>query len=47
LNVARLEARIALSALARRYPMLDLAGPPVRDMRLRFRGFSAMPVALR
>ncbi len=44
LNVARLEARIALAALARRCPRLDLAGPPVRDARLRFRGFSAMPV---
>ena len=36
--------RIALAALARRCPQLDLAGPPVRDARLRFRGFSAMPV---
>ena len=47
LNVARLEARIALAALARRCPLLDLAGPPVRDRRVRFRGFSAMPVVLR
>ena len=47
LNVARLEARIALGALARRYPALDLAGPPVRDQRLRFRGFSALPIRLR
>ena len=46
LNVARLEARIALAALARRFPQLDLAGPPVRDRRVRFRGFSAMPVVL-
>jgi cytochrome P450 len=46
LNVARLEARIALAALARRCPQLDLAGPPVRDRRVRFRGFSAMPVVL-
>ena len=47
LNVARLEARIALASLARRCPGLGLAGPPVRDLRMRFRGFSAMPVALR
>ena len=47
LNVARLEARIALGALARRYPTLDLAGPPVRDARVRFRGFSALPIRLR
>ncbi len=46
LNVARLEARIALGALAQRYPGLDLAGPPVRDRRVRFRGFSALPVRL-
>ncbi len=46
MNVARLEARIALGALARRYPQLDLAGPPVRDARVRFRGFSALPVRL-
>jgi cytochrome P450 len=46
MNVARLEARIALGALAQRYPRLDLAGPPVRDRRVRFRGFSALPVSL-
>jgi cytochrome P450 len=46
LNVARLEARIALAALARRYPRLDLAAAPLRDRRLRFRGFSALPVRL-
>ena len=46
LNVARLEARIALGALAARYPRLDLAGAPVRDRRVRFRGFSAVPVRL-
>ncbi len=47
MNVARLEARIALAALTARYPNLDLAGPPVRDRRVRFRGFSALPVSLR
>ena len=46
LNVARLEARIALGALAQRYPRLDLDGAPVRDRRVRFRGFSAVPVRL-
>ncbi|MBL8351084.1 MAG: cytochrome P450 [Burkholderiaceae bacterium] len=46
LNVARLEARIALGGLARRYPRLVLDGTPVRDRRVRFRGFSALPVAL-
>ena len=46
LNVARLEARIALSALAARYLRLDLDGAPVRDRRVRFLGFSAVPVRL-
>ena len=46
MNVARLEARIALLKLFQRYPRLDLAGPPERDRRLRFRGFRHLPVAL-
>ena len=46
MNVARLEARIAIGALLARYPKIDLAGPPQRDRRLRFRGFSALPVTL-
>jgi cytochrome P450 len=46
MNVARLEARIALDALVQRYPRLDLAGPPVRDRRLRFRGLTALPLRL-
>jgi cytochrome P450 len=46
LNVARLEARIALATLARRCPRLALAGPPERDPRLRFRGFRHLPVTL-
>jgi cytochrome P450 len=44
MNVARLEARIALAALARRMPALALDGAPVRDMRVRFRGFKHLPV---
>ena len=47
MNVARLEARIALSALSRRLPRLQLAGPAIRDRRVRFRGFKAVPLALR
>ncbi len=46
MNVARLEARIALAALNQRYPRLGLAGAPVRDRRVRFRGFTALPVCL-
>ncbi len=44
MNVARLEARIALGALARRLPALMLDGTPARDMRVRFRGFKRLPV---
>lgn len=46
MNVARLEARIAFGALLARYPHMQLAGPPQRDRRVRFRGFSALPVRL-
>jgi cytochrome P450 len=46
MNVARLEARIALGALVARYPRLALAGPPERDPRVRFRGFVRLPVQL-
>ena len=44
MNVARLEARIAIGALVRRFPGLMLAAPPERDPRLRFRGFRRLPV---
>jgi cytochrome P450 len=44
MNVARLEARIALGALARRLPTLQADGAPTRDPRIRFRGFQTLPV---
>jgi cytochrome P450 len=44
MNVARLEARIALGALARRWPKLALDGAAERDPRIRFRGFRRLPV---
>ena len=46
MNVARLEARIAIGRLLARHPRIDLAAPPQRDRRVRFRGFSALPVRL-
>jgi cytochrome P450 len=46
MNVARMEARIAVGALLARFPQLALAGEPVRDRRVRFRGFSSLPVTL-
>ncbi|RVU47233.1 cytochrome P450 [Rubrivivax rivuli] len=46
MNVARLEGRIAILKLIQRYPRLEPAGPPERDLRLRFRGFRHLPVRL-
>ena len=46
MNVARLEARIAVGALLARHPRLALRGAPERDPRVRFRGFRHLPVAL-
>jgi cytochrome P450 len=46
MNVARLEARIAIGALVARFPRLDAAGPAQRDRRVRFRGFVCLPVRL-
>jgi cytochrome P450 len=46
MNVARMEARIAVGRLLGRFPGLALGGEPVRDRRVRFRGFSELPVLL-
>lgn len=46
MNVARLEARIAIGRLVQRFPKLDLAGPALRDPRVRFRGFRSLPLRL-
>ena len=46
MNVARLEARLAIGALAARLPRLALRGEPERDRRVRFRGFRRLPVQL-
>jgi cytochrome P450 len=43
MNVARLEARIALGRLLARFSRLELAGEPRRDRRIRFRGFRNLP----
>jgi cytochrome P450 len=47
MNLARLEARIALAAFLRRFPNYALADKPSRSQRARFRGFKVMPLALR
>jgi len=46
MNVARLEARVALGTLLRRFPRLAAAGEAVRDRRVRFRGLKHLPVSL-
>jgi cytochrome P450 len=46
MNVARLEGRIAVAALLERFGRIERAAEPVRDRRVRFRGFSALPVRL-
>jgi hypothetical protein len=45
MNVARLEARIAIGALIEAFPKLALRGAPERDRRVRFRGFRRLPVS--
>jgi hypothetical protein len=47
MNVARLEARIAIGRLLARYPRIAAAGAPERDRRVRFRGLRHLPVSLR
>jgi cytochrome P450 len=42
--LARLEGRIAVEELTRRYPGLELAGTPTRRQLLVLRGFESVPV---
>jgi len=44
--VARMEARIAIARLLRRFPELRLDGDPVRAQRARFRGFNQLPMRI-
>jgi cytochrome P450 len=46
MNVARLEARVAIGALLLRYPRIETTGAPLRDRRVRFRGLRHLPVRL-
>lgn len=46
MNVARLEGRIAVAGLLSRFTRIERAAPAVRDRRVRFRGFSTLPLRL-
>ncbi len=46
LHVAKLEARIALAGLLKRFPKVRRTGPAVRAKRARFRGFESFPLAI-
>jgi hypothetical protein len=47
MNIARMEARIAFARALSRFPVMELAGEPLRDRRIRFRGFRSLPVRVR
>ncbi len=47
MNLARLEAKVAISALLARFPNYRPAGPAVRGMRARFRGFVSLPMSMK
>jgi cytochrome P450 len=44
--LARLEGQIAIGALVRRFPKLELAGEPVRRNQITLRGLQSLPVTL-
>jgi cytochrome P450 len=46
MNVARMEGRIALARLLARFGTIEPAAEPVRDRRVRFRGFRKLPLRL-
>ena len=45
-NLARMEGRVALGRFLARFPRYQLAGPPMRARRARFRGFTHLPLKL-
>ncbi len=46
LSLARMEAQIALQAIGKRNMRPRLLAPPVRQRRVRFRGFASLPMTL-
>jgi cytochrome P450 len=47
MNVARMEVRIALARFISRFDRIERAAPPVRDLRVRFRGLTQLPTTLK
>jgi cytochrome P450 len=47
MNVARLEGRVAIARFLARFPSYQPTGTPVRSRRVRFRGWTSLPVRLR
>ena len=46
LNVARLEAQVAVLSLVQRFPHITVSGTPQRARRARFRGFEVLPLSV-
>ena len=46
MSLARMEGAVAIARFLARFPRYALAGPPVRGMRARFRGYARIPCAL-
>jgi cytochrome P450 len=46
-SLARMEARLAITSLIRRFPDLDLDGEPTWNGRINLRGLSSLPVRVR
>ena len=44
--LARVEGQLAIGALLRRFPNLELAGEPVRRNQITLRGLSSLPVSV-
>jgi cytochrome P450 len=47
MNVARMEVRIALARFVSRFRHIERAAPAVRDLRVRFRGLTQLPITLK
>jgi cytochrome P450 len=46
-SLARLEGRVAIGGLIRRFPRLSLAGAPTHNARMNLRGLTELPVSVR